>query len=68
MQTTDPELNVALNFDYIEQGAVTGAPKIMAWYRAVGLLISPVRLYRESLKLPAREFGFGMLWLVTGTT
>jgi uncharacterized YccA/Bax inhibitor family protein len=44
-------LNLVLDFDFIEQGAVRGAPKYMEWYGAFGLLVTLVWLYLEMLRL-----------------
>jgi uncharacterized YccA/Bax inhibitor family protein len=44
-------LNLVLDFDFIEQGAVHGAPKYMEWYGAFGLLVTLVWLYIEILRL-----------------
>ncbi len=44
-------LNLVLDFDFIEQGAETGAPKYMEWYAAFGLMITLVWLYLEILRL-----------------
>ncbi|MEK7467875.1 MAG: Bax inhibitor-1/YccA family protein [Planctomycetota bacterium] len=44
-------LNLVLDFDFIEQGAETGAPKYMEWYAAFGLLVTLVWLYLEILRL-----------------
>ena len=44
-------LNLVLDFDFIEQGAESGAPKYMEWYAAFGLLITLVWLYIEMLRL-----------------
>jgi uncharacterized YccA/Bax inhibitor family protein len=44
-------LNLVLDFDFIEQGAATGAPKFMEWYGAFGLLVTLVWLYLEILRL-----------------
>ena len=43
--------NLVLDFDFIEQGAVRGAPKHMEWYGAFGLLVTLVWLYLEMLRL-----------------
>ena len=50
-------LNLILDFDMIEHGANTGAPKFMEWYGAFGLLVTMVWLYLEILKLLARFAG-----------
>jgi uncharacterized YccA/Bax inhibitor family protein len=47
-------LNLVLDFDFIEQGAASGAPKYMEWYGAFGLLITLVWLYLELLRLLAK--------------
>lgn len=44
-------LNLVLDFDFIEKGAMHGAPKYMEWYGAFGLLVTLVWLYLEVLKL-----------------
>ena len=44
-------LNLLLDFDMIEQGAASGAPKYMEWYGAFGLLVTLVWLYLELLRL-----------------
>ncbi len=44
-------LNLILDFDMIEKGAESGAPKFMEWYGAFGLMITIVWLYIEILKL-----------------
>jgi uncharacterized YccA/Bax inhibitor family protein len=44
-------LNLVLDFDFIEQGAESGAPKYMEWYAAFGLLVTLVWLYIEILHL-----------------
>ena len=44
-------LNLVLDFDFIEQGAKSGAPKYMEWYGAFGLLVTLVWLYLEILRL-----------------
>jgi uncharacterized YccA/Bax inhibitor family protein len=47
-------LRLIIDFDRIEQGAATGAPKFMEWYSAFGLLVTLVWLYIEILKLLTR--------------
>ena len=47
-------LNLVLDFDFIEQGAASGAPKYMEWYAAFGLLVTLVWLYLEILRLLAK--------------
>lgn len=44
-------LNLVLDFDMIETGARTGAPKYMEWYTAYGLLTTLVWLYIEIVRL-----------------
>jgi len=48
-------LNLVLDFDFIEQGAVNGAPKYMEWYAAFGLLVTLVWLYVEILRLLSKR-------------
>ena len=40
-----------LDFDFIEQGAASGAPKHLEWYAAFGLMVTLVWLYLEILRL-----------------
>ncbi len=44
-------LNLILDFDFIEQSALRGAPKYMEWYGAFGLMVTLVWLYLEILRL-----------------
>jgi len=44
-------LNLVLDFDFVERGAQMGAPKVMEWYAAFGLLVTLVWLYIEILRL-----------------
>ncbi len=44
-------LNLVLDFDFIAQGAQSGAPKYMEWYSAFGLMVTLVWLYIEILRL-----------------
>ncbi len=44
-------LNLVLDFDFIEQGASSGAPKYMEWYGAFGLMVTLIWLYMEILRL-----------------
>ncbi|MCU1344355.1 MAG: hypothetical protein JWL70_621 [Acidimicrobiia bacterium] len=46
--------NLVLNFDLIERGAASGAPKYMEWYAALGLMVTIVWLYLEMLRLLAK--------------
>jgi uncharacterized YccA/Bax inhibitor family protein len=50
-------LNLVLDFDFVEQGAATGAPKYMEWYAAFGLMVTLVWLYIEILRLLAKIRG-----------
>ena len=43
--------NLLLDFDIIERGAATMAPKYFEWYCSFGLLVTLVWLYIEVLKL-----------------
>jgi len=47
-------LSLILDFESIEAGAESGAPKYMEWYGAWGLLVTMVWLYIEILKLLSR--------------
>ena len=44
-------LNLLLDFDMIEKGVESKAPKYMEWYGAFGLLVTLVWLYLEILRL-----------------
>ncbi len=44
-------LNLIMDFDMIEKGAASGAPKFMEWFCAFGLLVTIVWLYIEILRL-----------------
>lgn len=44
-------LNLILDFDLIERGARSGAPKYMEWYGGFALLVTLVWLYLEILRL-----------------
>lgn len=44
-------LNLILDFDLIEQGARSGAPRYMEWYGGFALLVTLVWLYLEILRL-----------------
>jgi uncharacterized YccA/Bax inhibitor family protein len=48
-------LNLVLDFDFIERGAESGAPKYMEWYAAFGLLVTLVWLYLEILRLLSKS-------------
>ena len=47
-------LNLVMDFDFIEEGAASGAPKYMEWYGAFGLLVTLIWLYLELLRLLAK--------------
>jgi uncharacterized YccA/Bax inhibitor family protein len=51
--------NLVLDFDFVETGAKSGAPKYMEWYGAFGLLVTLVWLYLEVLRLLAKVQGRG---------
>lgn len=44
-------LNLVLDFDFIEKGAESHAPKHMEWYAAFGLMVTLIWLYLEILRL-----------------
>lgn len=44
-------LNLILDFDFIERGSQSGAPKYMEWYGAFGLMVTLIWLYIEFLRL-----------------
>jgi uncharacterized YccA/Bax inhibitor family protein len=44
-------MNLLLDFDFIEQGAASGAPAVMEWYGAFGLMVTLVWLYLRILRL-----------------
>ena len=44
-------LNLVLDFDFIEKGSESGAPKFMEWYAAFGLMVTLIWLYLEILRL-----------------
>jgi len=46
--------NLALDFDFIEQGEQMALPRRMEWFAALGLLITLVWLYLEVLRLLAK--------------
>ncbi len=43
--------NLLLDFDMIEQGAASNAPRSMEWYGAFGLMVTLIWLYLEVLRL-----------------
>lgn len=47
-------LNLVLDFDFIESGSASGAPKFMEWYAAFGLMVTLIWLYLEILRLLAK--------------
>ncbi|MFO8053333.1 MAG: Bax inhibitor-1/YccA family protein [Candidatus Omnitrophota bacterium] len=47
-------LNLVLDFDFIEKGSESGAPKYMEWYGAFGLIVTLIWLYLEILRLLAK--------------
>ncbi len=47
-------MSLILDFENIEVGAQSGAPKYMEWYSAWGLLVTMIWLYIEVLKLLSR--------------
>jgi uncharacterized YccA/Bax inhibitor family protein len=47
-------LNLVLDFDFIENGVASGAPKWMEWYAAFGLTVTLIWLYIEILRLLAK--------------
>lgn len=44
-------LNLVLDFDFIQRGVDSRAPKYMEWYGAFGLMVTLVWLYLEMLRL-----------------
>jgi uncharacterized YccA/Bax inhibitor family protein len=50
-------LNLVLDFDFIETGASSGAPKYMEWYAAFGLMVTLIWLYLEILRLLSKSRG-----------
>ncbi|MCT4589636.1 MAG: Bax inhibitor-1/YccA family protein [Carboxylicivirga sp.] len=44
-------LNLVIDFDFIENGAESNAPKYMEWYGAFGLMVTIIWLYIEILRL-----------------
>jgi uncharacterized YccA/Bax inhibitor family protein len=43
-------LNLILDFNFIEQGSLRGAPKYMEWYGAFGLMVTLIWLYLEIIR------------------
>lgn len=48
---TIASLNLVMDFDFIERGAQSRAPKYMEWYGAFSLIVTLVWLYLEILRL-----------------
>jgi uncharacterized YccA/Bax inhibitor family protein len=48
-------MNLVVDFDFIEQGSETRAPKYMEWYGAFGLMVTIIWLYLEILRLLAKS-------------
>lgn len=44
-------MNLVMDFDFIEKGSSSGAPKYMEWYGAFGLMVTLIWLYVELLRL-----------------
>lgn len=44
-------LNLVLDFDFIERGVQSGAPKYMEWYGGFGIMVTLIWLYLEILRL-----------------
>lgn len=49
--------NLLIDFDFIERGSRSGAPKAMEWYGAFALMVTLVWLYLEILRLLAKLRG-----------
>jgi uncharacterized YccA/Bax inhibitor family protein len=49
-------LNLILDFDFIEQGVLRGAPKYMEWFAAFGLMVTLIWLYLEIIRLLSKRF------------
>lgn len=47
-------LNLVLDFDFIERGVESGAPKYLEWYAAFSLMVTLIWLYLEMLRLLAK--------------
>jgi uncharacterized YccA/Bax inhibitor family protein len=54
---TIASLNLILDFDMIETGVASKAPKYMEWYAGFGLMVTLVWLYLEILRLLAKLRG-----------
>ena len=48
--------NLLLDFDVIEQGSASGAPRSMEWYGAFGLMVTLIWLYLEVLRLLSKIY------------
>ena len=48
-------MNLVVDFDFIEKGAESRAPKYMEWYGAFGLMVTIIWLYVEILRLLAKS-------------
>lgn len=48
-------LNLVMDFDFIERGAESGAPKHLEWYGAFSLMVTLIWLYIEILRLLAKS-------------
>jgi uncharacterized YccA/Bax inhibitor family protein len=44
-------LNLFLDYEFIRQASINGAPKYMEWYGAFGIMVTLVWLYLEMLRL-----------------
>ena len=47
-------LNLFLDYEFIRQASIGGAPKYMEWYSAFGIMVTLVWLYLEMLRLFAK--------------
>jgi uncharacterized YccA/Bax inhibitor family protein len=43
--------NLVMDFDFIEEGSNSNAPKYMEWYGAFGIMVTMIWLYIEILRL-----------------
>jgi uncharacterized YccA/Bax inhibitor family protein len=44
-------LNLFLDYEFIRQASIGGAPKYMEWYSAFGIMVTLVWIYLEMLRL-----------------
>ena len=44
-------LNLFLDYEFIRQASINGAPKYMEWYGAFGIMVTLVWIYLEMLRL-----------------